>query len=101
VTCSEELPGAAPGLSYSGIETVTFPDNNLSTAAEFHLSPERLQGYLAVCHGDIDRALDLYLWNSTVGAAISESLGHLEIAVRNTLARQLTLRHARLGRVGT
>jgi hypothetical protein len=72
VACSEELPGTAPGLSYSSIEAVEVPDNNLSTAVELHLSPERLQGYLAVCDGNLDRALELYLWNSTVSAAISD-----------------------------
>jgi hypothetical protein len=101
VACSEELPGTAPGLSYSSIEAVELPDNNLWTVVELHLSPERLQGYLAVCDGNLDRALELYLWNSTVSAAISESLGHLEIGVRNALSRQLTLRHNNLGRSGT
>ncbi|NIH77880.1 Abi family protein [Amycolatopsis viridis] len=57
--------------------------------------------YLVKCHHDRAAALDLYAWNSLAGSAYWETLGHLEIALRNVLASQLAARHQTKGRPGS
>lgn len=42
----------------------------------------------------------MYRWNSAITAAFWEPIGHLEVALRNTLDRRLAARHRRLGRPG-
>lgn len=64
-------------------------------------SAERLSTYVAKCEGDLDAAIDLYRWNAQVAAAFWEPIGHLEVALRNTLSAQLAARHLRLGREAT
>lgn len=64
-------------------------------------SSERLSTYLAHCGDDFGAAVRLYRWNSAVTAAFWEPIGHLEVALRNTLAAQLSDRHARLGQSGS
>ena len=66
-----------------------------------HLSGERLRTYLAACDGSLDEAIALYAWNSQVTGAFWEHLGHVEVALRNTLDARLTARHDRSGRTGT
>lgn len=53
------------------------------------LTLERLAPYRAATGGDIERALDLYEWNSRISTAVFEDLGHLEVALRNACNRQL------------
>jgi hypothetical protein len=53
------------------------------------LSPERLHPYLTVAHGDLDSALALYAWNANLSAAISKTIGHVEIILRNALHNNL------------
>jgi hypothetical protein len=53
------------------------------------LSPERLHPYLTVAHGDLDSALALYAWNANLSAAISKTVGHVEIILRNALHNNL------------
>ena len=43
----------------------------------------------------------LYRWNAAITAAFWEPIGHLEVALRNSLAAQLAGRHARLGQSGS
>lgn len=64
-------------------------------------SAERLSTYVAQCDGDFDAAVALYRWNAAITAAFWEPIGHLEVALRNTLSAQLTRRHKRLGRGGS
>ena len=64
-------------------------------------SAERLSTYLAHCDGDFDAAVSLYRWNAAITASFWEPIGHLEVALRNTLAAQLAERHTQLGRVGS
>jgi hypothetical protein len=49
---------------------------------------------------DLDRAVELYLWNAGVAGALWEVLGHVEVVLRNVLHDALTARHQRLGRTG-
>ncbi|GAA0905003.1 Abi family protein [Streptomyces thermoalcalitolerans] len=62
------------------------------------LSPDRMKPYLAACAGDTTAALALYRWNSDLAAAFFESLGHLEIMLRNALDARLVARQQRHGR---
>ncbi|MFH5822241.1 hypothetical protein [Georgenia sp. AZ-5] len=57
---------------------------------EEHLSPERLGPYMDRCGHDITAALGLYRWNSTVSAAFSICLGHVEVLLRNAAHRELS-----------
>lgn len=43
----------------------------------------------------------MYRWNSAITAAFWEPVGHLEVALRNTLDDRLAARHRRLGRQGS
>jgi hypothetical protein len=61
-------------------------------------SAERLSTYLAHCNGDFAAAVEMYRWNSAITAAFWEPIGHLEVALRNTLDDRLAARHLRLGR---
>lgn len=61
-------------------------------------SAERMSTYIACCKGDFGAAVDLYRWNAAVTAAFWEPIGHLEVALRNTLSTQLVTRHHRLSR---
>src|SRR5450759_3943773 len=64
-------------------------------------SAERLSTYLAHCDGDFAAAVELYRWNSAITAAFWEPIGHLEVALRNTLDDRLAARHQRLDRPGS
>jgi hypothetical protein len=52
-------------------------------------SAERLSTYIAYCDGDFAAAIEMYRWNSEITAAFWEPIGHLEVALRNTLAERL------------
>jgi len=67
------------------------------TLYEHHFSPDRLAPYLAAANNDNGRAMALYRWDADVRAALLTPLGHLEVAVRNTLDFQMTMRQQRLG----
>lgn len=45
-----------------------------------------MRGYLDVCGGDVADALALYRWNTQISGAYWETLGHVEIVLRNVLA---------------
>lgn len=66
-----------------------------------HLSVDRLSTYVHARDGDLDAAIDLYRWNSSVAAAFWESLGHVEVVLRNALRDRLADRHARHGRAAS
>lgn len=80
------------------------------TSPRAHLSPsdlerlfsaERLSTYIAHCDGDFAAAVEMYRWNSAITAAFWEPVGHLEVALRNTLDNRLAARHSRLTRPGS
>lgn len=54
------------------------------------LSADRLKSYLEDCNNDLDRALDLYAWNTQIAAAFLEDLGRLEVVFRNCFNEALT-----------
>ncbi|MBA8847599.1 hypothetical protein [Microcella alkalica] len=61
------------------------------------LSPERLGPYLDACNRNASQAIRLYEWNVQVSGAFFESLGIVEVTVRNALSAQLTAHHGSLG----
>lgn len=65
------------------------------------LSSERLSTYVAHCEGNRGTALRLYGWNAAVSAGFWQPLGHLEVALRNTMSSALTERHRRGGASGS
>ncbi len=56
-------------------------------------STERMGPYLRLCGQDARRALALYDWNLHLSGAFQQSIGIVEIVVRNALASQLALKH--------
>ncbi|HSZ13002.1 MAG TPA: hypothetical protein VK790_03090 [Solirubrobacteraceae bacterium] len=64
-------------------------------------SAERLSTYIDHCGGDFAAAVEMYRWNSAITAAFWEPIGHLEVALRNTLDNRLAARHRRLERPGS
>jgi hypothetical protein len=65
------------------------------------ISAPRLNEYRTYCGGDLDAALELYRWNTEMTGAMWETIGHVEVALRNSLADRLTDRHSRLRRPGS
>ena len=49
------------------------------------LTQDRLASYLAATAGDVRAAIELYDWNTQVGAALYEDLGRLEVLFRNAI----------------
>lgn len=57
---------------------------------ETTLSPERLATYRAKTHGDIKKAMRLYVWNTAVSSAFYGPLQSLEVSLRNAINRELS-----------
>lgn len=55
--------------------------------AERWLSQKRLAPYLAACKDDVERALDLYEWNISLGQVLMRDVAHFEVALRNAYDR--------------
>ncbi len=53
------------------------------------LTADRLRSYLASCHQDLDRALELYEWNLAASAAIMQTAAMVEVVIRNAMDAQL------------
>jgi hypothetical protein len=53
------------------------------------VSKERFREYLRAAENDGDEALKLYQWNTEISSAFWGLLGHVEIALRNTIAARL------------
>lgn len=64
---------------------------------ERHFSAARLGTYVSACAGDRDVAAQLYRWNGELSGELWIGIGHLEVALRNAIDRQLTLRNEHLG----
>jgi hypothetical protein len=69
----------------------------LALLRQQRLSAPRLATYVRATGGDLDGAVELYLWNAAVAGALWEGLGHVEAVLRNVLRDALTARHPRLG----
>lgn len=74
---------------------MTTPDPQLSPSDLKRLfSAERLSTYINQCGGDFAAAIEMYHWNSAITAAFWEPIGHLEVALRNTLDERLAVRRS-------
>jgi hypothetical protein len=49
---------------------------------------------MAACSGDLTRAIALYEWNCAISGALYETLGDVEVVLRNALHEQLAAWHA-------
>jgi hypothetical protein len=87
-------PGDRKSLNATGQPSAT------ALLIQRHLSAPRLATYVRATGGDLDRAVELYLWNAAVTGALWEVLGHVEVVLRNVLHDALTARHQRLDRAG-
>jgi hypothetical protein len=68
----------------------------LAQRMETTVSSERFAGYLAHCGGgDAAAAVELYRWNGELAGAFWESLGHVEVVLRNTLDNRMRHRQRR------
>ena len=54
------------------------------------LTPSRLSSYLDATDQNTEDAIDLYDWNTRVGAALYEDISRLEVVFRNTVDDALT-----------
>lgn len=61
--------------------------NDTRAWAERWLSQKRLAPYLAACGGHVERALDLYEWNISLGQVLMRDVAHFEAALRNAYYR--------------
>ncbi|KXF49591.1 hypothetical protein AXA44_23825 [Rhodococcus sp. SC4] len=61
----------------------------LVTSLQTGLTSERLAPYLRAAGGNIDRALDLYEWNTQISAALFADFSYFEVILRNACHRQL------------
>lgn len=50
-----------------------------------YLGVHRLQSYLNAIHGNLDLALELYKWKTSVSSAMFHVLGDVEVVVRNAV----------------
>lgn len=57
------------------------------------VSQPRLAPYLTQTGGDPDTAWDLYEWNASMSAALTEVIHHVEILLRNSMIRELEKVH--------
>ncbi len=93
--------GTVPGCSPPAYKIVSEMGNSETwDFFERHFGQARLRHYLDACDGDTQRAVQLYGWNAELSAAFWAPLGHLEVALRNTVDRQMTARHTAKGRSG-
>lgn len=79
------------------------PPVDVTTAKRIEqaISAERLSSYRAQMGGDLVAAVDLYRWNTELCGAMWQTLGHVEVLVRNALADKMAARQQRLGRSGS
>lgn len=68
-------------------------NDEILAALETSLSPERIETYIQTTNGDKERALRLYTWNTAVSAAFYGPLQGLEVALRNSMHRQLEVKY--------
>ena len=57
------------------------------------ISQARFQPYLDQTNSNIELAWELYEWNASISAALSETIHHVEVLVRNSMLRELERVH--------
>ena len=61
---------------------------------ESSLSPQRFDTYLKATGGNREKAMRLYVWNTSIGAAFYGPLQALEVALRNAIDIQLAEKYS-------
>lgn len=101
-TRTKQNPGRIPeGRGGSGAYTVRLTragevvksysyDPGTLDDLEASFSPERMSTYRKAVEGDREQAIHLYTWNAAMSAAFYGPLQGLEVALRNTMHRQLS-----------
>lgn len=64
-----------------------------SLAIKKALSEDRLTKYLQATDRDLEKALELYTWNTQIGGALYGSLQGFEVILRNAMSRELVTRY--------
>jgi len=64
--------------------------SQLRADVEAALSADRLNAYRNAVAGDLERAIELYVWNAAAAAAFFGPIGVLEVSLRNAFDRELT-----------
>lgn len=64
--------------------------DQMKSALDRSIAPERMGPYLSSADGDHDRARLLYLWDRELSVAFLADLAILEVALRNSMSAQLT-----------
>ncbi|WP_199731975.1 hypothetical protein [Cellulomonas triticagri] len=64
-----------------------------AVALDRAISPDRFGTYLRAAAGDHGRALDLYVWDRDLAAAVLADIAIVEVALRNALNGALTAEH--------
>lgn len=59
---------------------------SLTKECKDSFSPERLSTYLSACCGDVDKAMELYLWNMYVAGLFMPLLNLVEVILRNRIS---------------
>lgn len=85
MTCVRGPPGYLPQILRCG-EELSSQETEVVVAL---LTVDRLQSYLIASNGDINEALALYRWNVEVSSAIFSVLSDVEIALRNSIDREM------------
>jgi hypothetical protein len=93
---STTSPGAV-NPQESGPEVVPTIADVASALFDYVAAP-RMNPYLSAVGGHRVQAMELYMWNCAVGAALWEVLAYVEVAVRHAVDSALAERHARLER---
>lgn len=86
---SRDGSGVFGDQSNDGPQVSTFNHAAIAT----RLTSDRLGSYLAVVGGDVERAVDLYDWNTAAGGALHEDIGRLEVVFRNAVDESLGALH--------
>lgn len=82
----------------SALNTGGPPTEVLTHRLERAISQERFAGYVAHCAGDKAAAVELYRWNAQLSGAFWQTLGHVEVMLRNALDARMRYRQAHRGR---
>lgn len=99
--CTGTVPGSSPRMVAQRSLMTSVPPDLSPSDLERLFSAERLSTYVDHCDGDFNAAIGMYRWNAAITAAFWEPIGHLEVALRNTIDARLAARHDRLDRQGS
>jgi len=95
---STSEPGGADAPTNAPDVDVDVTIADAASALFDYVAAPRMNPYLEAVAGDRVKAMELYMWNCAVSAALWEVLAYVEVAMRHAGDSALTERHTRLGR---